>query len=79
MVNEPMITAAQVRAARGWLHWTQDDLSRRSGVSQRSIARFELELTRPYNSTLEQLRKVFEVEGLRFEFDGITGTGIRMG
>jgi predicted transcriptional regulator len=76
MVNGPIISPAQVRAARAWLNWRQDDLSANSGVSQRSIARYELGRTVPYESTLENLRTAFEAAGIRFEFDGMSAKGI---
>jgi predicted transcriptional regulator len=76
MVNGPIISPAQVRAARAWLNWSQDDLSANSGVSQRSIARYELGKTVPYEGTLENLRTAFETAGIRFEFDGMSAKGI---
>ena len=36
-----MITAAQIRAARLLLSWSQSELSRQSGVSEATIQRFE--------------------------------------
>jgi predicted transcriptional regulator len=80
MVNDdaPDITAAQVRAARGWLCWTQDELARRSGLSQRSVARFELEISAPYASTVAALRKAFEDQGISFDFEGTEGKGVRV-
>lgn len=78
MVNEPLICASQVRAARAWLNWTQEELAERSGVSQKSIARYELERSVPYASTLVRLREAFEAAGVRFEFDGMTAKGMRL-
>lgn len=72
------LSPAQVRAARAWLNWTQDDLSAKSGVSQKSIARYELELSVPYAGTLAKLRQAFESEGISFQFDGMTPKGIRV-
>jgi transcriptional regulator with XRE-family HTH domain len=71
------LSPAQVRAARAWLNWTQDDLSATSGVSQKSIARYELELSVPYADTLAKLRQAFESAGIGFQFDGMTPKGIR--
>ena len=36
-----MIRRQQITAARGLLSWSKSDLSERSGVSERTIARFE--------------------------------------
>jgi transcriptional regulator with XRE-family HTH domain len=76
MVNDPPISPAQVRAARAWLRWSQDDLSARSGVSQRSIARYELERCVPYAATLASIRNAFEAAGVRFQFQGMISKGI---
>jgi len=76
MVNGPVITSAQLRAARAWLNWSQDDLSARSGISQRSIARYERGHSVPYADTLVSLRTAFEAAGIRFQFVGQFGKGI---
>jgi transcriptional regulator with XRE-family HTH domain len=76
MVNDPPISPAQVRAARAWLRWSQEDLSARSGVSQRSIARYELERCVPYAATLTSIRNAFEAAGVCFQFQGMISKGI---
>jgi predicted transcriptional regulator len=78
MVNEPVVTPEQVRAARAWLSWSQDDLSSKAGVSQRSIARYEQGRSVPYDDTLVKLRNAFEAAGIRFHFTGMSGTGISL-
>jgi len=78
MANNYLVSPAQVRAARAWLNWTQDELSAKSGVSQKSIARYELELSAPYKHTLAKIRQAFELAGVGFEFDGTIPKGIRM-
>lgn len=76
MVNGALITREQVRAARGWLYWSQDDLSAKSGVSRRSIAMYESGRRLAYDDTLERLRRTFEAAGIRFHFVGMVGQGI---
>jgi transcriptional regulator with XRE-family HTH domain len=76
MVNAPPVSPAQVRAARAWLRWSQEYLSTRSGVSQRSIARYELERSVPYAATLASIRNAFEAAGVRFQFQGMISQGI---
>ena len=76
MVNEPVVTPAQVRAARAWLSWSREDLSAKSGVSQRSIARYEQGRSVPYDDTLAKLKATFEAAGINFHFVGMSGTGI---
>lgn len=76
MVNGALITREQVRAARGWLYWSQDDLSAKSGVSRRSIAMYESGRRLAFDDTLERLRRTFEAAGIRFHFVGMVGQGI---
>jgi transcriptional regulator with XRE-family HTH domain len=76
MVNEPNVTPQQVRAARAWLGWSQSYLSMEAGVSHRSIARYELGRSVPYDETLLRLTAAFERAGIRFLFTGTSGTGI---
>jgi transcriptional regulator with XRE-family HTH domain len=80
MVNRRIstITAAQLRAARGWLKWSQDELAERSGVSKSSIVQFELERSVPYSGTMETLQHTFEAAGIEFLFDGPVAKGIRI-
>jgi transcriptional regulator with XRE-family HTH domain len=76
MVNEPPLSPAQVRAARAWLSWSQEELAVRSGVSHTSIARFESERSVPYADTLTSIRSAFEAAGVYFQFQGSLGIGI---
>ena len=72
------LSPAQGRAARSWLKWTQHVLSERSGVSQKSIARYELELSVPYPKSLTKMRDAFESAGIQFVFEGMVSKGIRV-
>lgn len=76
MVNDSNLSSRQVRAARAWLGWSQSDLSMKAGVSHRSIARYELGRSVPYDDTLLKLRMAFERAGITFLFSGASGTGI---
>jgi transcriptional regulator with XRE-family HTH domain len=78
MVNGTIISSAQVRAARAWLSWSQDDLAAKAGISQQSVVRYELGRTVPHDGTLANLRKAFEAAGIRFQFDGMSAKGIRV-
>ncbi|SEH87801.1 helix-turn-helix transcriptional regulator [Tardiphaga sp. OK245] len=79
MLNDPLITAAHVRAARAWLlNWKQDELSEKSGVSQGAIARYEQGRSVPRAETLANFRTAFEQAGVRSEFAGMSGMGIRI-
>jgi DNA-binding transcriptional regulator YiaG len=69
---EPM----QCRAARGLLHWTQNELARRAGVSDVTIRGFENDQTTPTRATLAVLRQAFEKGGVEFTNDD--QPGVRM-
>lgn len=77
MVNE-LLTAAQARAARAWLNWSKQELADRSGISEKTITRFELGHSVPYASTLAKMRSAFEDAGICFQFEGASAKGIRV-
>lgn len=58
----------QVKAARGFLGWTQEQLAENSGVSMSTIRSFESGFT-PRASTIDQLRRTFEKFGVEFTDD----------
>ncbi|QDG77709.1 helix-turn-helix transcriptional regulator [Labrenzia sp. PHM005] len=72
-----MINAKQCRASRAWLSWSQDELAKRSLVSKRAIAGFELEKTVPHDRTLRDLQRAFEDAGIIFLMDGKRGIGLQ--
>lgn len=80
MVNprKPQITGRQLRAARAWLGWSQQDLSDRSKISKRSIARFEGLETVAYDDTLDALQRTLEDAGILFLFEGQRAVGVRI-
>jgi transcriptional regulator with XRE-family HTH domain len=80
MVNVADIAPAQLRAARAWLVWSQDELATRSGVSKHAIARYEQGRTLAYDDTLAKLKSTLEAAGIRFHFGGaIKGISARGG
>jgi transcriptional regulator with XRE-family HTH domain len=76
------LTAAQCRAARALLNWTQTELGRLAKVDQKTITDFERGVRSPHPRTLDALKKELEAEGVVF-FDAtdtlFTGVGIRIG
>ena len=81
MVNSRLqpISPEQLRAARGWLSWTQDELAERSGVSKRTIAAYETNNTSSaHERTLVTLRTTLEEAGVEFQFEETTPMGIRV-
>ncbi|MGN6145414.1 MAG: helix-turn-helix domain-containing protein [Mesorhizobium sp.] len=70
-----MISCEQIRAARSWLGWSQEELARRSGVSRRTIVQLERGAHLSYDRTIADLRRTFEDEQIEFLFSP-TGTPI---
>jgi transcriptional regulator with XRE-family HTH domain len=70
MVNSTDIAPTQLRAARAWLGWSQDELALRSGVSKHSIARYEQGRSLAYDGTLDKLKSTLELAGINFHTHG---------
>jgi DNA-binding XRE family transcriptional regulator len=79
----PALTACQVRGARAMLRLSVAELARRTGVSERTITRFEVAygLIQTSPNTIKTLRQYFELEGMVFiPEDGTPdGPGVRWG
>lgn len=62
-----MISARQSRAVRALLGWTQQELADKALVSLTALKRLESEKDlRVYDSTEDQVRRVFEDAGITF-------------
>ena len=63
-----MIAAEQIRAARALLRWRAQDLADRTGLTLRTIQRFESEIGVPGSRTknLMPIRQVLENAGVVF-------------
>ena len=59
--------AAEVRAARAVLGWSQTELARRTSVTQRAIYCIEQNIVQPRKQTEERIIDAFADAGLRFE------------
>lgn len=67
-----MITAAQLRAARGLLDWSRGDLAKAAKVSQETIKNIEHGVFRPQDATEEAIIRAFAVHDVVFlEKDGV--------
>jgi len=64
-----MITAAQLRAARGLLDWTRSDLAKAANVSPETIKNIEHGTFRPQETTAEAIVRAFSVHGVVFTQD----------
>jgi transcriptional regulator with XRE-family HTH domain len=72
-----MITAAQIRAARGLLKWTQAALAAKSGLSVVTLNMIESETVQPRKGSIEAIRQALEAGGVEFT-GGEDGTvGVR--
>lgn len=60
------IIAAQVRAGRALLGWSQDQLVEASGVPKRTLARLELGEGEPQRRTMNAIRAALEAVGVEF-------------
>jgi ribosome-binding protein aMBF1 (putative translation factor) len=59
--------AAEIRAARAVLGWSQTELAKRTAVTQRAIHCIEQNIVRPRTQTEERIIEAFTDAGLRFE------------
>ena len=67
-----MITAAQLRAARGLLDWTRADLAKASGLSPETIKNIEHGIFKPTEATTLSIVNTFAVHNVEFtENDGV--------
>jgi transcriptional regulator with XRE-family HTH domain len=75
-----VITTRQVKAARALLGWSQEDLARRSGVSEPTIARLET-LDGPLagrESTAQKIQIALDAGGVEFIAENGGGPGVRL-
>lgn len=63
-----MLFPEQCRAARGWLGWSQEELSRRAKVGQSTLKDFEGGKRTPMRNNLEAIRAALEAAGVRMVF-----------
>jgi ribosome-binding protein aMBF1 (putative translation factor) len=65
--DERQLFAAQIRAGRAVLGWSQSDLGDKIGVTQRAIYRIEDGATRPRQLTRLRIEKAFGDAGVEFK------------
>lgn len=63
------ISAEQIRAARGWLGWSQSDLATAAKVGRKTVAETETRGTIAYDRTLRDMRQALEAAGVEFVFE----------
>lgn len=72
------LTAAQCRAARALIAWSQDDLADASKVAKATIANFETGKRSPYDRTLVDMKAALEAAGVEFIPENGGGAGVRL-
>ena len=72
-----MLNKEQLRAARGRLGLSQNEVAQMSKVAAKTIKNFERGASIPYERTLRDIQKSLEDLGIEFVFDGEEGIGIR--
>ncbi|TCH97632.1 XRE family transcriptional regulator [Roseococcus sp. SYP-B2431] len=72
------ITAAQLRAARALVNWSQEQLAQASEIPKRTIARMELGQGAPQRRTVSALRAALESAGVVFVPGNGDGPGVRL-
>lgn len=72
-----MITPAQLRAARGLVDWTQQQLAARAGVSHSTVKDFEAGRRKPIRRNMEALTGALEAAGVAFTNGDEPGVKLR--
>jgi transcriptional regulator with XRE-family HTH domain len=73
-----MLTAAQCRAARGLLDWSQLDLAKKAGVGIVTVRQLEASTHEPRRATLDVVRRALEAGGVEFIDENGGGAGVRL-
>ena len=79
MSSKKMICRQQITAARGLLSWTKSKLSEESGVSERTITRFELGEGDITVSKLDKLELALVAQGIEFIDGGVLCEALKRG
>jgi transcriptional regulator with XRE-family HTH domain len=69
--------AAKIRLARAVLGWSQTELGRRVGLTQRAIHKLEQGDTEPRRSTVRALEEIWRNQNI--EFEDLADGGFRVG
>ena len=68
-----LVLAAAIRAGRGALSWSQQELADRSGVSLPTVARVETSSGSPKLETVSRLIGAIERGGVKFDWNQVEG------
>ena len=73
-----MITAAQCRAARGLLGWSQQKLADEAGVGIMTVHQLERDGSQPRRATQAAVQRALELAGVEFIEENGGGAGVRL-
>ena len=73
------ISAAQVRAARGLINWSQRQLAEAAAVGLSTIADFERGKRSPIGNNLSAIQRALETAGVEFTNGGAPGVKLKAG
>jgi transcriptional regulator with XRE-family HTH domain len=73
-----MINAAQCRAARGLIGWSQQELAKNAGIGTVAVHQLESGTSQPRRATLDVIRRAFEKAGVVFIDENGGGAGVRL-
>ncbi len=71
------MSAAQCRAARGLLDWSQQKLADEAGVGVVTVRQLEAGAHQPRHATLQVVRRCLEDAGVEFINENGGGAGVR--
>lgn len=73
-----MISSSQIRSARALLNWSGADLAEKSGVSLKTLRRYEAQDGIPASNTsvLLSIKQCLESQGIEFTGDPLTNPGV---
>jgi predicted transcriptional regulator len=77
-VSDLRLLSAAIRAARGALSWSQQDLADKAGVSLPTVARLEAGLSSPKLETVSNMIGALEKAGVEFDWQVNNGFGIKV-
>lgn len=78
MPEAPIIAAAQCRAARALLEWTDVQLAEAAGVDPEVVQHLEARFRRPTSDQQWQIRRALEEGGVAFIGENGGGVGVRL-
>jgi transcriptional regulator with XRE-family HTH domain len=73
VASERRIFAAQLRAARAILGWSQSELALRAGLTQRAVHKLEQGETEPRRATVHAIEEIWRQQGIGFEATADSG------